>query len=163
MSSFIDTAGRRWAVEVNTVTAKRVRKTLNVDVLRLFDDQMKPLGELLSNPIDFVDVLYVLCQEEADRRDVSDEDFGRSLGGGTLDKAADAFLEALADFFPPERGKALRTAFNKVRKASLILTEQAQKRLDELSPEELAKLLGGLSGNAPASSDSTPDPSPSVN
>src|SRR5262245_29421790 len=106
MHTFNDNAGRNWTVAINVAAVKRVRGLVGVDVYKLVDDGFKPMAALLSDPVQLVDVLYCLCKEEADARKVSDEDFGRALGGDAIHHAAEAFVEELIDFFPNAQARA---------------------------------------------------------
>lgn len=163
MKTFRDNAGREWLVEVNGTTAKRVRGLLGVNLFALVDDGFAGLGRLLADPIDFLDVLYVLCKPEADARGISDEDFGRAMGGDALGAASDAFLAEYTDFFPDRRKReALRKVLSKGREVGEILLARAEAELDALDVASLATRSNGSSTASPASSASTPDPSPSA-
>ena len=100
MHTFTDNAGRTWTVAINVAAVKRVRGLVNIDLYKLVDDGFKPLGELVADPVQLADVLYCLCKDEADARNVSDEDFGRALYGDAITLAAEAFVEELIDFSP---------------------------------------------------------------
>jgi hypothetical protein len=109
MHTFADNKSRTWALSLDVASLKRVRDMLGVDLrfaafggpllLRLADD-----AELLVN------VLYVLCKDQADTRGVSDEDFGRGLVGEAIAAATNALVMALADFMPPARRRVVLAA-----------------------------------------------------
>jgi hypothetical protein len=175
MKTFRDATGREWAVIIHVAAVKRCRALVGVDLYGLVDEGFEKLAKLLGDPVQLVDVLYVLCKQEADDRHLTDEDFGRSLGGDALQHATDAFLAELVDFFPDPRVRAglqrVITAGRTVRDRMLDLMTD---RLAEIDPEaEAARLLGvaasgpprsnGSSGGLRESSASTPDPSPSAN
>jgi hypothetical protein len=62
------------------------------------DDGFKPLGALDGDPAQLADVLYGLCKKEADATQISDEDFGRALGGDAIALATEAFVEEMFVF-----------------------------------------------------------------
>ncbi len=93
MHTFADNAGRTWTITINVAMVKRVRSVLRVDLFKLLDDGARPLAELLSDPVQLADVLYCLCKEEAEKRNLSDEDFGRALAGDAIGHAAEAFVD----------------------------------------------------------------------
>jgi len=93
--AFKDAEGREWIVRVTVATIKRIRDTIGLDIL----DGENSIALLSSDPVTLCDVLYLSCKDDADNRNVSDEEFGRALWGDALDAATNAFLEALADFF----------------------------------------------------------------
>ena len=55
-----------------------------------------PLSEETATPTRAFD-------EAAEKQKISDEDFGRGLGGDAIDSATTALLEELVDFFPQRR------------------------------------------------------------
>jgi hypothetical protein len=163
MHTFADNLGRTWYVTINVTTVRRVRAALDVDLYQLVDDGMQALGKLVADPVRLADVLYVLCQEDAEKQQVSDEDFGRALGGDAITSAAEAFVEELVDFFPDERSRqALRRVIAAGREVRTKLLDHAETMLDELNPESCAKELISSWTSSRASSALTPDDSRSV-
>lgn len=164
MHTFKDARDRTWHVAVTVAAAKRCRDLAGTDLLGLVADKLRPLGELLADPVRLVDVLYVLCADQAKAAGVTDEQFGEAMHGDALDHAANAFVEALVDFFPrPDVREALRRAASKAREVEGKMATAALAEIDEIDPQEvairlLAKLRseartsGGTSGSAPASS-----------
>ena len=174
MRSFKDNADRTWTITLNVYAVKKVRDLLGVDLLDLGGDPSTPLGagdakdgngllyRLIADPVLLVDVLYVICKDQADGANVTDEQFGRAMAGDVIDAATRAFLEELADFTPSPRDRARA---RKVIDATWKLIDRAQDVLDAKADGELARAsdaalsaLGGSSGNSPASSAATPDP-----
>src|SRR5512147_3191300 len=92
MKTFADNAARTWAITVNVAAVKRVRELLQVNLLEIADQKAKLLERLVDDPCLLCDILFCLVKPEADAKGVSDEDFGRSLGGDCLDAATDALL-----------------------------------------------------------------------
>ncbi|MBX3399546.1 MAG: hypothetical protein KF873_12455 [Gemmataceae bacterium] len=164
MQSFRDNAGRAWTVAINVAAVKRVRGLVGVDLYKLIDDGFKPLAALVGDPVQLADVLYCLCKDEADAKSISDEDFGRALAGDAITLAADAFVEELIDFFPDARARAsLTKVLAAGRKVRDKLMDHAEVVIDRLDPAAEASKLIASFGNSPASSGSTPAPSPSAN
>jgi len=178
MRSFKDNADRTWTITLNVYAVKKVRDLLQVDLLDLSDsggDEAKPdnglLYRLIADPVLLVDVLYVICQDQADGANVTDEQFGRAMAGDVIDAATRAFLEELADFTPSPRDRARA---RKVIDATWRLIDRAQDVLDAKADAELAKAAdaalealgavgeqgesnrGNSSGSSPASSEPTP-------
>ena len=147
MKAFKDSGGRPWVVEVNVTTARRVKALLGVNLLTLVGrDGAKALGDLLDDHFTLVDVLYVLCLDQAGAEGVTDEGFGRLMGGDVLEAAADAFLEALIDFFPNPRERAgLRAVIGKAREVRDLELTAREARLAGVSPAEILKRLSGTS------------------
>lgn len=162
MHSFRDCAGREWELAVNVAAIKRVRGLAGVDLYGLLADGLGPLDALLADPCKFVDVLYCLCKDQADRQVVTDEAFGVALGGDALARAAEAFMEELIDFFPDPRARdQLRLVVAKARQVRDLLVATATRRIEAIDPEAAAREMAGPTANAsptnsPASSGSIP-------
>lgn len=164
MHTFTDNAGRLWTVTIHATAIKRVQGLLKIDLYKLIDDNFKGLGELLGNIVQVVDVLYCLCKDEADARNISDEDFGRALFGDALHRAIEAFLEELIDFFPDPRARSnLRKLLAEGKKVRGRMMERAEQVLASFDADREANKLLRSFGIAPESSASTPAPSPSGN
>ncbi len=164
MHTFSDNLGRTWYVAVNVTTIRRVRAALDVDLYQLVDDGMQALGRLVADPVRLADVLYVLCKDDADAKNISDEDFGRALAGDAITSAAEALVEELIDFFPDERSRAaLRRVIAAGREVRTKLLTHAETMLESLNPDECATALISSWTNSQASSASTPDLSRSAN
>jgi hypothetical protein len=164
MHTFKDNADRTWTLTINVAAIKRVRGLVSVDLYKLVDDGFKPLAALVSDPVQLADVLYCLCKEEADTKQITDEDFGRALAGDAITLAADAFVEELIDFFPDARARAgLKKVVAAGRKVRDKLLDHAETLIEQLDPEREANGLIASYGSSRASSGSTPAPSPSAN
>ncbi len=164
MKSFTDTAGRKWCLAVNVSAVRRCRALVDVDLYGLVGDGLNKLGDLLGDPCQLVDVLWVLTRGVPDNPDATDEEFGASLGGDALGAATDAFLAELTDFFPDPRVRAgLKAVIAKGRTVAGLLAEHMESQVDAIDPASEARRLIGSSGNSPVSSASTPAPSPSAN
>jgi hypothetical protein len=169
MHSFKDTKDRTWLLEINVAAAKKVRALTGVDLYRLVENDFAKLQELLRDPITLIDVIYVLCQEQAEKLGMNDEAFGGSFAGETVSAAADAFVEAFISFSQDRRAAAvLRSMKTKGTAAVEILATKAEQRLEFVTPEMLAddienpgslgQKLKAKFGNSLAPSGSTPAP-----
>ena len=160
MRTFTDNAGRTWTVQVNVAAIKRVRGLLGVDLYKLVDDGFQALARLVSDPVQLADVLYCLVKDEADAKQIDDEEFGCGLAGDAITLAADAFVEELIDFFPDARARAgRRKVIDAGKKVRDRLLTHAETLLEQVDPEVEANKLIASFGNSPASSASIPVPS----
>jgi hypothetical protein len=167
MRTFKDNAGRTWSLTLSVWTVKKVRDLLGVDLLDLGGEPasaQKPglLFRLIADPVLLVDVLYVVCKDQADGASVTDEQFGRAMGGDAIDAATKAFLEELADFTPSPRDRArarkvIATTWAMIDRAQDVLDVRAEKELPAAA-DALLKSLGSSSTSSPASSEPTPAP-----
>lgn len=163
MHLFKDSNGRSWPVAINVAAMKRVRDLAKVNLYELLDEKMEKYAALVNDPMTFVDVLFILCMDEAKKENVSDESFGRAMAGDALEAAVDAFTEELIDFFPQaQTRKSLRKVTAAAKAVQKKVMERAETELDALDVDKLATTLIGSFGSSPASSASIPTPAPSA-
>ncbi len=137
MRSFKDTEGRVWTVSVNVAAVKRVRALCGVDLASAIEAtpdggiSAGTLSRLAADPVLLVDVLYALAKDEAEKRGVGDEEFGRAMAGDALDAAAKALIEEIVDFFPNPK----RALLKKVAEAAERFGAETQKALEQVLAE----------------------------
>jgi hypothetical protein len=146
MQKFVDAAGRIWVVEINVATIKRVRSLAGVNLLEVVDGEL--IERLSSDPILLCDVLYAVCQPQAQRDSVTDEAFGIGLAGDVIAEATTALVEGLVAFFPEPRRRLLEKAAAKYREVQTKAMSMVEAKLD--SPQFQARLLNQLDGGAVA-------------
>jgi hypothetical protein len=146
MHTFSDTQGRPWTITLNVDAIRRVRSVLNINLLEAIEGKL--LERLITDPVLLCDILFVVIQPEAIAKEISDEDFGRSLGGDVLDVATTALLEELVDFFPSAKRTVFRKALAKLKQLETLAIETATRRLESSELEERMKTaLASTSGS----------------
>lgn len=125
MASFKDDQKRSWSIVVTIPLARKVRDQLGVDILKT----QTALQELSEDPLMMIDVIYLLCEQQAEKRGVTDEQFGEALSGGSVHHAVEAFTEALINFTSPQRQKILRAMQSTAVELESLLTGMAEKKL----------------------------------
>lgn len=135
MRSFKDSRGRTWDVEINPLVMKRVKARTDFALAKLLDKNMELYGELISDPVKFVEVLFVIVSEQAEARKVSEDDFFACLSGDELEGAYDAFREAFQDFSPGHLRTVLRAADAKSKVATERKTERALRAIEAIDPD----------------------------
>jgi len=164
MQSFRDNQGRTWAIDVNVDAVKRVRQLLDVDLLKAAEGEL--LAKLAGDPVMLVDVIYAICKPEVDRQDITNEDFGRAMAGDAIERATEALLEGLVDFFPNPKRAPLKKALGKLRTLEALALTRANRMLDSDRMEkametELTRVeedFGKRFGGSLESSESPPAP-----
>ncbi len=139
MAKFKDAKDREWIVDVTVGIIKKVRKALDID---LADPSGADVNHMIDDPVLLVDTLWLLCEDQAKEKEITDEDFGRGLVGDPIELATTALLDAVADFFPGSKRSLLRKATEKMtairRKAEAI----AIKKIND--PQIEAKLEAAM-------------------
>ena len=145
MMKFKDAQGRDWEPEVNVVTIGRVRAALKINLLELLLPENK-VAERLDDPCLLVDIIYLLCQDQADKLNVNDVAFGKAMTADSIEDAWGLVLEGIVLFSP----RGLRPAHMKVlakaktyqaAAAEQIKTLVAGTEFDAMLDRELEKRL----------------------
>ena len=137
MKAFTDAKGRSWEIELNIRQMKRVRDILGVDLVNVIQTNKDgsvatdTIDRVANDPILLCDILWVLCEQQAKADGVTDEDFGSSLAGDSIDEATAAFLDELVDFFPGARRLFLKKAVDLARKYTAETKDVLAKALED--------------------------------
>lgn len=163
MRAFQDDLGRTWEVTIDFAVVQRVKGLTGLNVLTLVESDARPLAELMADPLALFDVIYAICKPAAEGAGVSYDDFGRGFRADAIERATAAFHDEYADFFPQP---LIRAGLRKMAEARGRLharaTEQGMANLAAIDLERLVSESIASSGGGPASSASTPGPSPSA-
>lgn len=158
MKTFNDNAGRTWTLAVTVDAIKRVEGLIKgVNLANLTHGEPPLLTRLETDIVLLCDVIFALVKPQADQLGVSDEEFGKAMGGDAIIAAHDAFWEELTGFFRQLRRTDTARAIEKqatLVKATVAAIEQQVETLDV--EEVIAKALGSSVGNSPESPASTP-------
>ena len=155
MRTFKDTAARTWSLSLNISVAKRLRDELEID---LFDENVgETIARLSGDPVLLADVLFLMVKDEADAKNITDEDFGSALGGDTITTATDSFLEELIDFYPEKKRAILQGLLSKINQAEeRLMTETIEMidsdSMDRFIEEQIQEMRGRLNTSGDKSS-----------
>lgn len=167
MPSFKDSNNREWLVALDGPKIKRIRDKLGFDVA---NSDGTVYAALRSDAALLIDVLYLLCQRQAEERKLSDEDFGALIFGEGLKVAREALADAIVDFIPDaedreylreaikahelERKAAMKPALAKIRDPKLmeLIEEAAGAKMEEA----IRRTLSSSASSSPDSAESSP-------
>lgn len=104
MHAFSDSKGRRWLIDLTIGAVKRCRALVGVDLLDPASPQPKskdtPLSHALYvDPVLLIDCIWAICLPDAQRDNVSEEEFLHAIGPDNAKAAALAFYDEWRDFF----------------------------------------------------------------
>lgn len=153
MATFTDDDKRVWSLRLSVQLLTEIEERTGVSVDKLLDPAAKEMQKL-ADPRILVRVLWVFVQEQAERAKVSPEQFGRALGGDSLEAAFNALLDAIVGFYPARQRAALTALTGKINEVAALKATEAEQAIKALDPASL-----GSATNSPASSGSTRDPS----
>lgn len=152
MATFLDNQNRKWTVEINLSTVRRVKTLTGVDILA--ETGSGKLFERLANdPIMLCDVLYAVVQPQCEKAApvVTDEDFGAALSGDSIATATDALLQGIVDFFPSARRALLQKILTKSKELDSAMMRASEEKVDAAMAELMSRISGATSGSSPAS------------
>ena len=135
MRTFKDNKGRTWEIALNVWQMKRLRDTLGIDLVNVITldaggkVKVDLVDRIANDPCLLVDILWVCVEDEAKAAGVTDEEFGRSLAGESIEEATRAFLDELVDFFPGAKRLFLKKAVEVSRKYTGEMTGVLEKAL----------------------------------
>ncbi len=157
LTSFTDANGTLWSVAISIAAVKRVRELTEVDLGKFFGrgPEAERTREQLSDLVTVANVLFAIVKPQADAKGITDEQFGEALVGDVIGQASEALIEGLLSFQPSREGRAA------LRQLLAAQKRVAEGRLRAAVRKTMEPDSGDLSTSAPASSESTPAPSPS--
>ena len=98
-------SGFPWTIQLTAQLVNEVKQIFDLDLMAR---SVAPFEQLAGDLVLLIDVLYVLCREQATERGMTSEQFGESLTPDSLVPAADALCRAIAEFRPAWRGTQAR-------------------------------------------------------
>jgi hypothetical protein len=151
MARFKDRTGDEWEIGFDLPTIPKVRAA-GFDLNKIGRDA-KEL-DILDDPEKLGAVLWELCEEQAEKRGLTPEQFAKRFDGPAIWAARDAVIEAIADF---SQRPTVAAAIRKRLPGALAKIEQAVIAKWEA---DIEKTTTGLSNsgvtNSPDSPESTP-------
>lgn len=134
MPKFTDSMGRDWIVKLNVGLVEQVQEDTDVNLDSLLETPEKFASILAQTPKKLVQILWVLCEDQAAEYGVDPKQFGFLFDRDLLDKASQAFLEAVLLFYP--RSVAGRTVAGKLpqllAKMDQAIEKDVNSRLDKV-------------------------------
>jgi len=153
MQSFKDVDGEPHDVNVTFATIMKVRSRTGIDLQEIIGPKSREIVEKLTDPMTFVEVLGIATGEDG-------EQLAEKLDGAAAEAAMNAVLDAVLDFFPPQKGKPIREALRRTREAADLQEKTTLAHLQEaMTNGDFDRALSkALSGNSPGNSESTLGP-----
>jgi hypothetical protein len=144
--TFTDNSGRQWPIELNVDLVDRIAQSETaVDIYDAVNSaKAEAFYRRLSHPRTLVNVLWLLVKDGATGLGITPTDFGRAMGGDSLDDAADALDQAMADFFPRSLRAVMTAAQAKIREIERRTVAVALTTLN--GPDTEAAIEGALAG-----------------
>lgn len=145
-------------LRLNVELSERIHKALGINLDDILDDPEAFTRLLFAKPGKLVQLVWMFCEDQAAKKGVAEENFGRLFDGDTLEAAVSAVVDAVIGFFPKARGreeirKGLPRALQKMER---VANRAVVRGLDKMLAMDEDELLNSA-GRSPASSALTPD------
>ena len=135
-TAFTDNLERTWTVSISVLTLSRIQAALNIQL-----SEPHHWLELAANPIALCEAVYIACEGQ---HDIEKEDLAKALGGDSLRRAGEAFLNAAIEFCQTENQRTiLKDLIEKGREAEAAGLEMFQARLAAITNEQILEQIGG--------------------
>jgi len=135
MQHFKDNADGEWQISIDAPLIKQCRQDCGVDLVDA-EGEAKAFDRLATDPCLLVDTLWVLCRKQAEAKQVAQDQFAERITGDALERATDAMLAAIADFFPKRRAALLRTVAAKAQTLRAAGIDAALNRINDPALEK---------------------------
>lgn len=100
MAKFTDSKGDQWDVSLNVGVLEKLATDADFDLDTLAEKPEAASAVLFKSPRKMAQILWVLCEVQAESRGIDPSAFGFRLDRPTLDRGTEAFLEAFVRFYP---------------------------------------------------------------
>jgi hypothetical protein len=138
MASFKDKNGQEWTVSLDPVIADEIEQKHKIQIVNLQED---PLLKLRTDPMTAVAVLYLICQDQVNQKDMTPAQFAKCLPFPP-DEWLKAIEESIVSFFPTGRASHVREVLtsyaNMADKTAGLITAKMHSVMDD---PRLAKTL----------------------
>lgn len=102
MEKWTDPTGSDWLLKITVADVRRIRDCTGFDLSKMFTEGCPGIDELFDDIVLVVDVLFCLCESQAEKRNIDGEQFAKLMYGDWLSSACEALMRAIVNFFPSQ-------------------------------------------------------------
>lgn len=159
MKAFKDTAGREWTISVTVGLIRRIKASLQIDLLDPYgeDDSdashAKPdaITRMVQSKTMLLECVALALEDQFASQGTTADDVCESFDGSVLRAARSAFLDDYEDFSRSLGEPQIALAVKKVREGLTVAHAEAMRKINAVDLE--AEICGGMSGEQPESSE----------
>lgn len=155
-TTFADATGDKWTLAINYAQVIKLADQHGFDIRKSLQDSFAALGEVVENDERLVGVLNFLLAKQMAEKSLSADQFAERLDGPTLEAAGVSLARAVFDFFREPQRSLGHAALDKGIRTLPKMQSAAVAAIDALPDDFVGRASTGLSGEAQASSASTP-------
>lgn len=156
MPTFKDKKDRTWRIELDAPTVKKVRSdtcgvagcrhrpltNAQCEGIDLWDVTGKSFQKMEMDTALMVDVLWLVCEDQAIANEVTELQFAKMIGGDVLPLAMAALLEATIESLDPTKRQFLQRAAATRQRHEGLAMERALAKIED--PETARRLMDNL-------------------
>jgi hypothetical protein len=113
MPKFKDKEGKEWSIDITAGHLKPLREDFGIDLRDVLKPEDNSLAEALGDPEKLGQILWVFCGPQAEKANITPEDFAFRLDGEAVERAGEALFKAVWAFFRPRTEERAGAAFRK--------------------------------------------------
>lgn len=137
MPKFSDSQGRDWPLVISIAHVGELKRDAGFDLGKA-GDEVAFAKALFGDPVTIANVLWVLVRKGAGS--VTQEEFFAALDPDAVERATDALLEAIADFFHRRRSGPVKARIPELMAA---VDKAHEKKMQSIFNATLKRLVGG--------------------
>lgn len=142
---FKDSKGDVWKLILTVGTIEDIKAEAGIDLDEMVNSPEKFASSLYEKPRKLVEMLWVMCEEQAAERQIDPKSFGKRFDRETIDKACDAFLTAIVTFYQ-------RTSAGAVLRGNLPrMLREMDRKLETQAQQACERALSTIATGLPES------------
>lgn len=98
MATFVDAKNREWKLSLTVGKLKSIRESSGIDLGKLLKNPEIFAEAMFAEPEEIGRLLWACCSEEG--AGIGESAFLEGIDGPTIERATEALLRAVVDFFP---------------------------------------------------------------
>lgn len=142
MHSFKDAKGRKWDVKLDGWQLVKIQERFKADL-----KNPEHVVQVSKNFALVIQIVYVLCEEQAKQRKVTEQDFCKSLDNRAIDEAAEAYIGEVIPFLPLVYRELMTEVMDATAKVKRKFATRESRKLLLGKVREAANLDSLLPGN----------------
>lgn len=148
---FTDSHKHTWSFAFTAHSLRRVREETKYDLTEPFAGEPPLIDRLFQDIFVATDILWSLCQDQAQDIGLTRDEFEQRLDAATLKAARQALLDELADFFRSLGRSELAATVSKSRELFAEIQTLAIQELEQVTSESVLSALPHESPSGPSS------------
>ena len=125
MATFTDNVGDTWTITLTLKKCKQIRDDLGINLGDLSQFHINA-QQIAFDMCLMGDLVSTCCEERCNELGLTVEQFAERIAGEGIYRSGRAFLEALADFYPPLQKRAVQRMIEELEKAETTAIEKLE-------------------------------------